>query len=318
MVTWNSSCAMPTFSIAPVPPFRLDFTAWALRRRPENEVDLWDGRCYRRVLTIDDRPTEVTVRQIGKPERARLCVTLQGSRITSHTKAVARSLLERMLGLRKDLTAFYQLAAQDPQFARLAEEFRGLKPPRFPSVFEAVVNGIACQQLSLLVGIHLLNRLTRRFGSPAMNSLRAFADPSRLASAKMPSLRKLGFNTNKSRELIELSNVIRDRQLDLEALAGFNNEAALETLLRINGVGRWTAEYVLLRGLGHLDTFPCDDVGARNNLAVFAGLRSPLSYEAVQKIVAAWRPYAGFLYFHLLMAKIREAGWLHLGNGNGS
>ena len=52
------------------------------------------------------------------------------------------------------------MAAPDPLLGPLAERMRGLKPPRFPTVFEALVNGIACQQLSLAVGIHLLNRLT--------------------------------------------------------------------------------------------------------------------------------------------------------------
>jgi DNA-3-methyladenine glycosylase II len=175
------------FSVAAVPPFRLDLTAWALRRRPENEMDCWDGETYRRVLTIHDRPIELTAQQIGNPERPRLRVTLHAARITPRTKAVARSLVERMLGLRTDLAAFYKLAARDAKIAPLTEAFRGLKPPRFPSVFEAVVNGIACQQLSLLVGILLLNRLTRRFGSAALNPVRAFPDPDRLAIAKIPS-----------------------------------------------------------------------------------------------------------------------------------
>jgi len=300
-------------SITPVPPFRLDLTAWALRRRPENEIDLWDGEFYRRVLTIKDEPVGVAVRQIGKPERARLRVTLCAARITSRKKAIARALLERMLGLRRDLSAFYQLAARDSKIAGLVEEFRGLKPPRFPSAFEAVVNGIACQQLSLAVGILLLNRLTRRFGCPAKNGLRAFPEPVQLGTAKIPMLRNFGFNTNKSRELIELSTAIRDRRLDLEALDTLDNSAILEMLLQIKGVGRWTAEYSLLRGLGRLDIFPGDDVGARNNLAAFLQSKSSFSYETVQKAIAAWQPFAGFIYFHLLLANIRKAGWLQPG-----
>jgi len=303
------------FSIAPVPPFRLDLIAWALRRRPENETDHWDGKSYRRVLTIDDRPVEVTVRQVGNLERARLHVTLRATQITPCTKAVARSLLERMLGLRTDLAAFYDLAVRDRTIARLVEEFRGLKPPRFPSVFEAVVNGIACQQFSLLVGILLLNRLTQKFGvalSHEDGPFRAFPDSGSLTTATLQSLRKLGFNAHKAAELIQLSSAIRDGRLDLEGLGAADNQAAREALLRIKGVGRWTAEYVLLRGLGRLDTFPGDDVGARNNLAGFLGLRRPLSYEIVQSVVAGWQPYAGFIYFHLLLANIKKAGWLRL------
>ena len=153
-----------SFSITPVPPFRLDLTVWALRRRPENAVDRWDGRTYRRILMIDRQAVEVAVHQSGGPEEPQLEVDLTGSRLTVRQEELARALLERMLGAQKDLKPFYRLATGDPRLQPLVDEFRGLKPPQFPTVFEAVANGIACQQLSLLVGILLLSRLAHKVG----------------------------------------------------------------------------------------------------------------------------------------------------------
>ena len=75
-------------------------------------------------------------------------------------------------------------------------------------------------------------------------------------------------------------------------------------------MGRWSAEYALLRGLGRLEVFPGDDVGARNNLARRLGLASPLDYDDVRRAVAPWAPYAGLAYFHLLVERIDDAGWL--------
>lgn len=158
------SVSRRSFSIAPVPPFRLDLTVWALRRRPENAIDRWDGDTYRRVLMVDSQPLEVAVRQSGGSEEPQLEVELTGPRLTVQQENFARLLLERMLGLNKDLKPFYSLARRDPRLQPLVDEFRGLKPPRFPTVFEAVANDIACQQLSLLVGILLLSRLAYRFG----------------------------------------------------------------------------------------------------------------------------------------------------------
>ena len=159
-----------SFSITPVPPFRLDLTVWALRRRPENAVDRWDGRTYRRVLMIDSQAVEVAVHQSGGPEEPQLEVDLTGSRLTVRQEEFARVLLERMLGVHKDLKPFYRLATGDPRLQPLVDEFRGLKPPQFPTVFEAVANGIACQQLSLLVGILLLSRLAQKVGVIAASS----------------------------------------------------------------------------------------------------------------------------------------------------
>ena len=52
-------------SIQPIPPFRLDLTVWALRRRARNLVDRWDGTTYRRVVVINGHAAELSVRQAG-------------------------------------------------------------------------------------------------------------------------------------------------------------------------------------------------------------------------------------------------------------
>jgi DNA-3-methyladenine glycosylase II len=225
----------------------------------------------------------------------------------------ARVLLERMLGVHKNLNPFYRLARRDPRLQTLIDEFRGLKPPQFPTVFEAVTNGVACQQLSLLVGILLLSRLAHKIGVMSANSrdaAHAFPNPTDFSGMKERSLRSLGFSANKSQALLEVSSAIRDRRLNLDSLVKLDNQGAFERLVKLKGVGRWTAEYVLLRGLGRLDIFPGDDVGARKKLAEFLRKREPLDYDGVRRAVAGWQPYAGFVYFHLLLARIKKPGWL--------
>jgi DNA-3-methyladenine glycosylase II len=73
-------------------------------------------------------------------------------------------------------------------------------------------------------------------------------------------------------------------------------------------VGRWTAEYVMLRGLGRLDIFPGDDVGAHNKLRRFFDIDTALDYDSVKRLVAPWHPYAGVVYFHLLLDSLSETG----------
>src|SRR5579872_4550391 len=302
-----------SFSIKPVPPFRLDLTAWALRRRPENAIDRWDGSIYQRVLMVDGQAMEVAVRQNGGPEAPQLEVDVTGPRLTVRHEESARALLERMLGVHKDLEPFYKLASHDRRLQPLVEEFRGLKPPQFPTVFEAVANGIACQQLSLLVGILLLSRLAHKVGVTSEGSNHAehaFPGPTDFSGVKLESLKPLGFSANKAQVLIDISSAIRDRRLHLESLAELDNQVAIERLVELKGVGRWTAEYVLLGGLGRLDIFPGDDVGARKKLAHFLGKKEPLDYDGVRRAVGGWQPYAGLVYFHLLLARIEKAGWL--------
>jgi len=252
---------------------------------------------------------EVSVIQTGPPNVPRLRVTVHGNPLRSREKQAVTAALERLLGYRIDLAAFYRLASCDADLGPLAQRFRGMKPPRFPTVFEGIVNAIACQQLTLTVGIHLLNRLAEDHGL-AVNtgSGHAFPRPEDLAHLAPEALRPLGFSRQKGRAIIELAQLGAAGHSELEDLAALADEEALARLRVLRGVGRWTAEYVLLRRLGRLNVFPGDDVGARNNLQHWLGLVKPLDYVGVGRVLTRWRPYNGLVYFHLLLDRLAEAG----------
>lgn len=301
-----------SFSLEPEPPFRLDLTVWAIRRRPENLIDHWDGETYQRVLAIRGKPVLMSITQWRGANAPRLNVTASAPYFPTVTRSVITAALERLLGLRINLGSFYQLAASHRRLRELAGRFRGLKPPRFPTVWEGLVNGIACQQFSLAVGILLLNRLAALCGLRSGNdsALHAFPRPEDLSAAAPKSLRSLGFNGAKTRELIGLAGEITSGRLDLETFENLDNSEAMYRLLDVPGVGRWTAEYVLLRGMGRIDVFPGDDIGARNNLARWLHLPKPLDYGRVMHVVDKWKPYGGLVYFHLLLDGLERAGHL--------
>jgi DNA-3-methyladenine glycosylase II len=282
----------------------LDLTALALRRRPMNMIDAWDGEVYSRILVISDTPVRLEVMQSGGARSPRLRVQAQAHRLPDQARSQISEMLELLLGLRVNMRPFYRLAKADPHLNELATHFMGLKPPRFLSVFEAIVNGIACQQLSLHVGLTLLNRLADQAGVPfgsADETRHAFPRAQDVANCSMRTLRHLGFSTNKGIALKQLSKEVVTGHFDPESLTQLENEEAIERLLLLKGVGRWTAEYVLLRGLGRTDVFPGDDVGARNNLVLWLKLEGPLNYVSVQQVLAKWHHYSGVIYFHLLL-----------------
>ncbi|MGC1106811.1 MAG: hypothetical protein WA876_09755, partial [Candidatus Acidiferrales bacterium] len=203
-----------SFTMRPVPPFRLDLTAWALRRRPENILDRWDGQVYRRALALDGKIggeiVEVAVEQTGSAAHPRLTVTAHADRHAPDAESLLRSTLERMLGLKIDLRDFYSFAAKQKTMRSLIVAFAGFKPPRYPTIFEALLNAISCQQVSLDVGIMLLNRLIETFGrSPLGNtSTHACPSPADLASVSPGTLRAFGYSHQKERAILELSRAV--------------------------------------------------------------------------------------------------------------
>jgi DNA-3-methyladenine glycosylase II len=300
---------MAVFTLTPAPPFRLDLTVWVLRRLPINQMDRWDGKTYRRVLMLGDKPVEVAAMQSGSKWAPQLTVTAGGVRLGSRTCEAVSSALDKVLGLSVNLHDFRHRAQGDERLSGLIDPFIGFKPPRLPSVFETLVNGIACQQLSLQVGMHLLNRLCRTYGL-AVGENRAFPRPVDVASASPVQFRRLGFSGNKSQVILTAARSIVEGRLNLEDLAALDTPAVLDHLIALKGIGRWTAQYVLLRGLGRLDVFPADDVGSQNKMQLWLRRKQRPDYQRMCRILAPWRPYRGLLYFYLLLNHQADQGLL--------
>jgi DNA-3-methyladenine glycosylase II len=297
------------FTLQPQPPVRLDLSVLALRRNAANVVDRWDGTSYQRALALSNTIISISVSQAAGPD-APITVTLSGEHADRHRRTV-QTRIEQMLGLKVDLSEFHQMAATDVQIGPLVARAKGLKPPRFPTVFESLLNAVALQQLSLPAGLTLLSRLATAYGeivSTGQRPRHAFPQPEALATLRPQALRKLGFSLRKGATVIQLSQAVVGGHLDLEHLERFSDDEIVSRLTRISGIGRWSAEYALLRGLGRLHIFPGDDVGARNNLMRLLDRGPLLDYASVQRAVSRWQPYAGMVYFHLLVDRMLAAG----------
>ncbi|MDE2177647.1 MAG: DNA-3-methyladenine glycosylase 2 family protein [Xanthomonadaceae bacterium] len=293
-------------------PFRLDLTVWALRRQPGNRIDTWQSGVYRRCFGSHAGAVLAEVHQYGSTQQPMLQVRLHGvAEDDPARREDIVAVLRRMLGLDVDLSGFYAQAAGDPDLEPLALRYRGLKPPRFATLFEALANAVACQQVSLASGIALLGRLSAQFGPahPLAPELHAFPHPRDLCDADPAALRALGFSQQKAGYLTGLARDLAGGKLTAAALEMADDAGAMRMLSTLRGIKRWSAQYVALRGLGRLGVFPVDDVGAHKHLAAWLGLPR-LDAEATAALVQRWQPYAGLLYFHVLLKRLEEGGYL--------
>jgi DNA-3-methyladenine glycosylase II len=296
-----------TFTLAPRPPFRLDLTVWALRRRAHNVVDRFDDGVWQRVLVIGKTPVALAVRQIRIGARPEIEVRIKAARPRS-VKADVAALVVKMLGLDLDLSDFYTLARGDARLHELTNRLRGMKPVRYATVFEAFANAVACQLVSLSAGMHVLNRIAEEFGV-RMGAMRSFPAVGAVAQSNPDAMRALGLSRQKGEYLIGLARLALDRSdPDFASIARLDNVEAIARLSTIRGVGRWTAEYVMLRGFGRIDIFPGDDVGARNKLFQWFGHSSQPTYDSVGTMLKRWHPYAGLIYLHLVVNAVANTG----------
>lgn len=298
-------------TFTPVAPYRLDYTASALRRRTKNCIDIWDGKYYARLLKVNNKPVKVVVEQpnYNKPKLIGLIEGADDSVTLKHTK----SIVSMMLGLKVDLTGFYEMARHDVNLNPLVLRFMGVKPPRFPTIFEALINAISCQQISLDAGLEIQNRLVQHININTNHNnhiLYAFPDPKDVCSCSISELKNIGYSTKKSVTILNLTTLLKEKQIDFNDFENKTNNEIIEFLCQFKGIGRWTAEYVLLRGLGRIEIFPRDDIGAQNNLQKLLNLNFKPDDKSTSDITSLWTPYAGMVYFHLLLQKISEKGVL--------
>jgi DNA-3-methyladenine glycosylase II len=182
-----------------------------------------------------------------------------------------------------------------------------MKPPRFPSLFECLLNAVAFQQLSLAAGMSLLNRLASS-AAPRIGTLHAFPAPTDVLRLPRSALRAIGFSERKTETIRELAHATAMGELDYELLEEVDDLAVAETLMRRSGIGRWSADYVLLRGLGRLHVFPHGDIGALNGLRLF--LATARGDDVPDAVLARWAPDAGLVYLHLLLYGLERQGFL--------
>lgn len=297
------------FILPVVPPFRLDLTVWALRRRQKNQIDNWAGEIYSRVFVVNNTAIQARTMQIGNS----LEVKLTSTKPISDALLTVTSNLKKMLGLERNIEEFYTLAKQDTHLQLLSKSFVGFKPPRFPTIYEALVNAITCQQISLDAGLAVLNRLSKKYGREFKdkdNTQYAFPLPKDLAKADEQSLRDLGLSYQKARTIIELSKLLINEKILFKEMETLPNKEIANRLIEIKGIGRWSAEYALLRGFGRIDTFPGDDVGGQKNLQQLLRLENRPAYEEIQQLTIKWQPYAGLVYLHLLLTGLKKKNLL--------
>jgi DNA-3-methyladenine glycosylase II len=290
-----------THSIEVKPPYRLDLTVSALRRSPTNVVDVYtpDGR-YLRALEGRSKPVIFSVTQ---PRDNALTIRVKGS-ATDTVRAVAT--IRRMLGTKHDLSAFHRNARGIPWLAPIARRMRGLRPPRYPELFEACANAIVFQQVSLSAASAIMRRLLLILGTKIEHDgvpLVVFPTAERFLDVEDAELRSAGLSANKLATLRRAGEAIVSGALSEAMLEEQSSEDARQLLQRIKGIGPWTASVILLRGLGRIDVFPCNDSGVRANLARFAGKGVSAAHVAEQ--LGSQR---GMLYFCLLLARLEARG----------
>ncbi len=258
-------------------------------RRVIPGVEAWDGTTYRRSLDLPRGHATVAC-TLGDGS---VLVELVLADVRDLAPAVAR--VRRMLDLDADPQAVAEVLGADPLLAPLVRARPGLRMPIGADPREFVVRGIVGQQVSLSGAATVAGRLVAALGSPLTIPdpvlTHVFPTPAQLAEAD-PA--QLPMPRARAAALVGTARALADGVLVLDP--GSDRASARRDLLARRGVGPWTADYVLMRGLGDPDVLLATDLGVRRAVAALGADSSP---SAIERLAHSWRPWRSYAVAHL-------------------
>ena len=292
-------------------PYDLTRCAWAFSHFPQDGTDIWIPPRetlpaeYHRLHVVEDEPILIMVQQEfgAKDGRVRLIVRTHPAR--PRNVSLLRERVRWQFQGDTSLEGFYRRARNHPFLRPLVKALYGVKPLRPSTVFEMAVIALSEQQISLNAAVQIRSRLIRALGKKILVAGReyhAFPTPQALARRTVRDLREVSFSTRKSEYLIDLARKVAANGLDLEGLRHRPNEEVISTLTSLRGFGRWSAEYLLARGLGRTEVVAGADLGIQNLVGKYLGAGRRVTEKELRKMMEEWGPYKRWVVFYLFCA----------------
>jgi DNA-3-methyladenine glycosylase II len=197
--------------------------------------------------------------------------------------AVTRRLTSRSLA-----TAVDALRVADPKMARAIDAVGPctMLPRTDGTHFDHLARAIVYQQLSGSAAATIYGRFTTRCGDGQAPSADA------ILRQDDATLRACGLSTAKTAAIKDLARHVVDGRLPLEAVESMDDEAIIEALVQVRGVGRWTAQMFLMFRLGRPDVLPVLDLGVRKGAQRIYNMRALPEADRLEKVARNWRPWA--------------------------
>lgn len=173
------------------------------------------------------------------------------------------------------------LAAADPELGMLIDRVGEVEIAVSGGGFEVMAQSIVWQQVSAKAGASIWARLAREVGTT----------PEAIAGAPHDALRSAGVSKRKAEYMADIARATLAGEIDWDALESLDDEAVIDALVPLRGVGRWTAEMYLIFALGRPDVLALDDFGLRSSAGRMAGMGGPMGREELAARGELWRPW---------------------------
>jgi DNA-3-methyladenine glycosylase II len=273
------------------------------------QIRRYEGGSFWQLVRLERYLSLISLESSGTIDNPELNLKIESELEFNGTdlKNVSRTV-SHIFNLRLDLNKFYNDLGEDGVIEKIVKRLRGLKSPLTPTIFEALVDSIIEQQISLQVAHTLQNRVIKRFGdSLEINgtTFYTYPSPEKICNITLQELRDCGLTFRKAEYILGLSrDMVRD-EIDLEDMKKISETSdLLDELIKIRGVGIWTAELTVLRSLGRYDAIPGDDIALRRIMSHFYQNGKAVSPSEAREIATKWGDWMGLAGYYLEVAEM--------------
>jgi DNA-3-methyladenine glycosylase II len=231
-----------------------------------------------------------------------LTIEFLNSTPSAAIKRHVENYVREWFDLETDLIPFYKMASKDDLLKDLVKKHYGYRIIGQPDLFESLVWAVLGQQINLQFAYTLKQRFVENFGERLTHNSREyflFPRPEKVAQLTDDHLLPLQFSRQKSKYSVNIAEAFAAGIISKEKLRGLPLEDAKEILMKIKGVGNWTANYALMKTFRYPDAFPLEDAGVHNAIKNLKRMKQKPSLDQVRRIFKKYKGWEAYATLYL-------------------
>lgn len=269
-----------------------------LKRSPKELLHSVDGNTVWKALMAEGVPVLFTV----APARGGIAISFVHQPVDEGTKQLTIQYVEEWFDLKNDLKPFYAMAMRDRLLGPLVKKYFGYRIIGQPDLSESITWAIIGQQINLSFAYTLKQRFVERFGERIRWNDRdyyLFPTPKLVSDLAENALLELQFSKQKARYVIAVAQAFNARTLSKEQLTRLSFEDAKAELMKLKGIGNWTANYALMKTFRYPDAFPLEDAGVHNAIRNLKKMDRKPTLDEVKKVFRKYRGWEAYATLYL-------------------
>jgi DNA-3-methyladenine glycosylase II len=290
---------MKSFTIAAPREFNFKLCLEFLKRSPREVLH----RCTDESVTKLIRHGQDTILfALSSADDNGIKVTVLNTKVTPVIQHAVTGYVGEWFDLKTDLQPFYAMAAKDKLLKGLVEEFYGYRIVGQPDLFESLAWAILGQQINLAFAYTLKQRFVEQFGEKLIFNqvdFYLFPKPEVVAVLADENLLPLQFSRQKSKYMVILAEAFASGHVSKEKIKNLSLEEAKVELMKIKGVGNWTANYALMKTFHYPEAFPLEDAGVHNAIKNLKGMKLKPTLDQVRRIFKKYKGWEAYATLYL-------------------